>query len=106
VPPDQDGQTSACDSATEKTSIFGPLGRVEDFNGRAVFVPDGYEAAQIWSAAKVLESEFDIAPYTSQHMAVAVLIAAEKALADQQEPKVADVAPANDQQVAEPTQLD
>ena len=54
----------------------------------------------------MLEREFDVVPYTSQQMAVAVLVAAENALANQVEAKVADIPAEDNQQVAEPKKLD
>ena len=73
-----------------QASIFGPPGEVQGYNGRTVFVPDEFTAAQIWDAAKMLEREFDVVPYTSQHMAVVVLVTAKNALLEKVEPKFAD----------------
>lgn len=75
----------------KQTSIFGPPGEIQEFEGRAVFVPNEFTAAQIWGAAKMLEREFDVVPYTSQHMAVAVLVTANNALSEKVEPKFADL---------------
>ena len=36
------------------------------------------------------EREFDVVPYTSQHMAVAVLVTAKAALSEKVEPKFTD----------------
>ena len=74
-----------------QASIFGPPGEIQGYKGRAVFVPDGFTAAQIWGAAKMLEREFDVVPYTSQHMAVAVLVTAKNALSEKVESKFADL---------------
>ena len=38
----------------------------------------------------MLEREFDVVPYTSQHMAVAVLVTAKDALSEKVEPEFAD----------------
>ena len=76
--------------STTNESIFGPPGGVQDYEGRAVFVPDGFTAAQIWDAAKMLEREFDVVLYTSQHMAVAVLVTAKGALSENMEPEFAN----------------
>lgn len=82
----EDRQASAFET---KASIFGPPGKVQGHKGRAVFVPDGFTAAQIWDAAKMLEREFDVVPYTSQHMAVAILVTARNGLPEKVEPKFA-----------------
>ena len=57
-------------------SSLGQAGAIQEYNGRAVFVPHGMTAAEIMEAAGVLEREFEVEPYLSRHMAVAVLTAA------------------------------
>jgi hypothetical protein len=50
-----------------------------EYEGRGVWVTDGLTAAEIMEGAKVLQSEFEVAPYISRMMARAVLYAARAA---------------------------
>lgn len=46
---------------------------IEGYNGRGVWVPAGLTAAEIMIGAAALERDFDVAPYTSRNMVIAVL---------------------------------
>ena len=50
-------------------------GKIENYEGRGVWVPDGLNASGIMEGAKALERQFGIAPYTARDMAIAVLLA-------------------------------
>ncbi len=55
------------------TQDAGQAGAHGEYKGRGVFVPQGQNASWIMEGAWVLESEFDVAPYTSREMVRAVL---------------------------------
>lgn len=48
-------------------------GTIESYEGRGVWVPEGLTARDIREGAKLLESQFDVAPFVSDAMACAVL---------------------------------
>ena len=48
-------------------------GTIEGYQDRGVFAPEGVNAAQIMEGAWALERQFDVAPYISRLMAIAVL---------------------------------
>lgn len=48
-------------------------GTIESYGERGVWVPEGMTARDIMEGARVLEREFEIAPYVSRAMAIAVL---------------------------------
>jgi hypothetical protein len=48
-------------------------GTTEGYRGRGVFVPYGLDVELIMECAAVLEKEFEIAPYTSREITIAVL---------------------------------
>jgi hypothetical protein len=56
-------------------------GTIEGYEGRGVWVPDGLSARDIMEGAKVLERDFDVAPYTSRSMVRQVLLAMRSAIA-------------------------
>lgn len=49
------------------------IGRSENWNGRGVWVKPGETAREIMEGAKVLEEQFDVAPFISRLMVSAVL---------------------------------
>ncbi|MEW9838691.1 hypothetical protein, partial [Mesorhizobium marinum] len=54
-------------------------GTIEGYEGRGVWVPEGLSARDIMEGAKVLERDYDVAPYTARDMVRTVLIALEEA---------------------------
>jgi hypothetical protein len=48
-------------------------GTCEVYDGRGVWVPHGLSASDIMKGARVLEEQFDVAPYVSRAMVCAVL---------------------------------
>lgn len=48
-------------------------GTIESYEGRGVWVPEGLTARDIREGAKLLEKQFDVAPFVSDAMACAVL---------------------------------
>lgn len=50
-------------------------GTIEAYDGRGVWVPEGLTARDIMEGAKVLERDFDVAPFTSREMVCRVLSA-------------------------------
>ena len=52
-------------------------GAIESYKGRGVWVPRGLTAAQIMEGAWALERQFEVAPFISRAMVVAVLEAAQ-----------------------------
>ena len=56
-----------------QTGLVRQAGTIESYNGRGVWVPQGMTAGQIMAGADVLEQTYDVAPYTSRNMVIAIL---------------------------------
>lgn len=60
---------------TDSLQKAGQAGTIETYQGRGVWVPEGLTARDIMEGAKVLERDYDIAPFTSREMVCQVLFA-------------------------------